>query len=144
MIVLNHNGPTGLGDAPESACGKDWRPIGGDYGDPDLREAIAATNHKNISLVTFGHMHHNLRHRTDRIRDRLVQDDRGMTYLNAAAVPRVKRLNETTAHQFSVVEFDAGQIQQVQSVWLTPEGQVHSEETVLTNLGQPVQSPLTT
>ncbi len=28
---------------PDDPCGKDWQPLGGDYGDPDLQEAIAQT-----------------------------------------------------------------------------------------------------
>ena len=41
IIFLGHNGPSGLGDKPEDPCGKDWHPIGGDYGDPDFAEAIS-------------------------------------------------------------------------------------------------------
>ncbi len=64
IIFLSHNGPSGLGDRPEDPCGKDWHPIGGDYGDPDLAVAISLslTLGKNVPLVTFGHMHHTMRH----------------------------------------------------------------------------------
>ena len=41
VIFLSHNGPAGLGDQPEDPCGRDWKPIGGDFGDPDLAAAIS-------------------------------------------------------------------------------------------------------
>ncbi|MEM6436649.1 MAG: TIGR04168 family protein, partial [Cyanobacteria bacterium P01_D01_bin.115] len=70
LIFMGHCGPTGLGDTPESPCGRDWPPIGGDFGDPDLAAAIAYAQQqgKTVPLVTFGHMHHALRHRQDRQR----------------------------------------------------------------------------
>ncbi|MDX1976961.1 MAG: TIGR04168 family protein, partial [Pseudanabaenaceae cyanobacterium bins.68] len=71
VIFLGHNGPLGLGNQPQDICGKDWEPMAGDYGDPDLATAIAHT-HKNIPLVTFGHMHHRLRS-NGKIRTALVQ-----------------------------------------------------------------------
>ncbi|NJK28220.1 MAG: TIGR04168 family protein [Coleofasciculaceae cyanobacterium SM2_3_26] len=39
ILFLSHNGPHGLGDAPESPCGRDWKPLGGDFGDPELTVA---------------------------------------------------------------------------------------------------------
>ncbi|MEL7315937.1 MAG: TIGR04168 family protein, partial [Cyanobacteria bacterium J06559_3] len=58
ILFIGHCGPTGLGAHPEAICGKDWQPIGGDYGDPDLTEAIAYARQigKAVPLVTFGHM----------------------------------------------------------------------------------------
>ncbi|NJN23593.1 MAG: TIGR04168 family protein [Acaryochloridaceae cyanobacterium RL_2_7] len=141
VILLSHNGPTGLGDTPESTCGKDWEPRGGDFGDPDLRGAIAASPDKNISLVTFGHMHHTLRHRKDRLRERLVTDDRAI-YLNAAVVPRVRVNDEDSAHQFSVIDFQGAQIQTIQSIWIMPNGQVTSKEVLFTSQAKPL--PLST
>ena len=89
-------------------------------------------------------MHHNLRHRKDRIRDRLVQDDHAITYLNAAAVPRVQSTRETTLHQFSVVDFNRTQIQQVRSVWITPEGIKHTEENLIKDSEPQANLPLIT
>jgi hypothetical protein len=40
LIMIGHSGPWGLGNQPEDICGKDWKPMGGDYGDPDLTAAI--------------------------------------------------------------------------------------------------------
>ena len=37
VIVVAHNGPTGLGDKPHDICGRDWRTAGGG--------AVAAVSH---------------------------------------------------------------------------------------------------
>ncbi|MEM6426695.1 MAG: TIGR04168 family protein [Cyanobacteria bacterium P01_H01_bin.119] len=122
LIFIGHCGPTGLGDAPEDPCGRDWKPLGGDFGDPDLTAAIAfAKRHnKQVPLVTFGHMHHSLRHRKDRLRKRWDSDSYGTFYLNAATVPRV--IKTPTSHQrnFSWVTLANGQVQSAASVWIDP------------------------
>jgi len=83
LIFMGHCGPTGLGSDPEAPCGRDWNPIGGDFGDPDLAEAItyARAKGKTVSLVTFGHMHHGLRHRKDRLRQRVCTDQEGFAQI---------------------------------------------------------------
>ena len=40
IIFFAHNGPTGLGEDRSDIWGCDFRPAGGDFGDPDLRIAI--------------------------------------------------------------------------------------------------------
>lgn len=137
VIILSHNGPYGLGEQPEDICGKDWRPIGGDHGDRDLTAAIAGDHGKSISLVTFGHMHHNLRHRQDRIRERLQHKSQGPIYLNAAAVPRVRASNNGTLHQFSLIQFEANILQQISAVWVTPQGEIMTQETLFKHQKQP-------
>ncbi len=88
-MFIGHNGLTGLGDRAEDTCGKDWQPLGGDYGDPDFAEAIdkVRTLGKSIPLVTFGHMHHRLRHRKDRLRTIINNSQEETIYLNSACVP---------------------------------------------------------
>jgi uncharacterized protein (TIGR04168 family) len=124
LVFLSHNGPAGLGDQPESPCGRDWRPIGGDYGDPDLQSAIqtAKTLGKQVPLVAFGHMHHNLRHRKDCLRNRVLLDSDGTLYLNAACVPRVAELDSVRYSNFSVVRLTDGQVDQAYSVWVSAQG----------------------
>jgi uncharacterized protein (TIGR04168 family) len=97
IIFMGHNGPVGLGDRPEDPCGKDWQPLGGDYGDPDFAEAIAQTQAlgKKIPLVTFGHMHHTLRHTKEKLRTPISTSPEGTVYLNSASVPRIIQ-TETT------------------------------------------------
>jgi uncharacterized protein (TIGR04168 family) len=120
LIFIGHNGPSGLGTAPHAPCGRDWQPLGGDYGDPDFSEAIvkARTLGKQIPLVTFGHMHHRLRHDRTRLRQRLMTDDWGTVYLNAAQVPRVETTETGYRRSFSLVTLTSGQVRQVRLVWL--------------------------
>lgn len=129
LIFLAHNGPYGLGDQPESTCGKDWNPMGGDFGDPDLTVAIAHGRHqgKTIPLVTFGHMHHRLRHRRDRPRD-IINTQGETLYLNAAQVPRVIETPGGTQHSFSLVTLTEGEVPTARLVWVTPQGAIISEQ----------------
>ena len=119
VIFVGHNGPYGLGDAPEDPCGKDWMPLGGDHGDPDLAEAIGRTRQlgKQIPLVTFGHMHHQLRHTKQVFRTAALASN-GTVYLNAAHVPRILRDPKRHWRNFSLVELQAGQVTQATLVWL--------------------------
>lgn len=120
IIFIGHNGPTGLGDRPEDTCGKDWPPIGGDHGDPDLAEAIdkVHTLGKSIPLVTFGHMHHSLRHRKDRLRTIVNTSPEGTIYLNSARVPRIKESKEGKERSFSIVTLEGRKVQQIALVWV--------------------------
>jgi len=130
LIFIGHNGPFGLGDQPEDICGKDWNPLGGDHGDPDLAAAIEATRSlgKSISLVTFGHMHHRLRHRQDRLRTRVNRHADGLVYLNAAAVPRIKTENGITQRNFSLVTLEKAMVNQISLVWVDGQFNITSEE----------------
>ena len=130
LIIIGHNGPTGLGEDAESICGKDWgEPIGGDYGDPDLAAAISLlqAQGKSIPLVTFGHMHHKLRHTKERLRQPLVVSD-GTVYLNAARCPRVLSTIERTVRNFSLVSIVDGKVTKAGLVWTTEDHQVGLEE----------------
>jgi uncharacterized protein (TIGR04168 family) len=131
LIFLGHNGPYGLGDAPEDTCGRDWNSKGGDYGDPDLRDAIAQTRKlgKPIPLVTFGHMHHRLRHTKTRLRTRLCQSPEGTIYLNAASVPRILDKEGQRLRNFSIVELQNGIVQTASLVWVA-ETTVVSQEVL--------------
>lgn len=120
LIFLSHNGPHGLGETPESICGRDWEPLGGDFGDPDLSAAIAKSRdlNKQIALVTFGHMHHQLRHRRDRLREIVVTDAWGTVYVNAAVVPRIQTKAGQTQRHFMRVCLQEGEVYTVESLWL--------------------------
>jgi uncharacterized protein (TIGR04168 family) len=142
IIFLSHNGPSGLGDRPEDPCGKDWHPIGGDYGDPDLAEAISRsmTTGKNISLVTFGHMHHTLRHTKKEIRKRLFRSPEGAIYLNAATVPRIVEKDDEKLRNFSLVEMENGSVNQAASIWVGKDSTVVTEEILYKKSNQVVQT----
>jgi uncharacterized protein (TIGR04168 family) len=131
IIFLGHNGPFGLGDRPQDICGKDWESKsgdkGGDYGDPDFAEAIAQTKltDKQVPLVAFGHMHHQLRCGT-KLRQSLREVDNTI-YLNAASVPRIFQQGDRELHNFSLVELQHGQVIQASLVWLDLDHQIQSQ-----------------
>ncbi|OKH20030.1 TIGR04168 family protein [[Limnothrix rosea] IAM M-220] len=132
LIFLGHNGPTGLGVEPEDMCGRDWNPLGGDFGDPDFAQAIAATKKlgKNIAFVTFGHMHYTLRHRKDRLRTRVKCQDQTL-YVNAAQVPRLKQYpNGDRHHAFSVVTLSEGRPKKSELVWVNPNQGTQERQTL--------------
>jgi uncharacterized protein (TIGR04168 family) len=141
IIFIGHNGPVGLGDRPEDPCGKDWEPKGGDFGDPDFTEAIASVraSGKIIPLVTFGHMHHTLRHTKKMLRKSLVATEETI-YLNAASVPRIVQNNSDTLRNFSIVTLEAGVVSQVSLVWVGKDFTVASEEILYEQSNQVVQT----
>jgi uncharacterized protein (TIGR04168 family) len=129
IIFLGHNGPYGLGDRPEDPCGRDWEPLGGDFGDPDFQAAIAqvrATG-KQIPLVVFGHMHHRLRHTRVQQRTAAIADDWGTLYLNVAAVPRVLQQGRQTLRNFTLITLEAHRAIEAQLVWLDAAGDIASQ-----------------
>jgi uncharacterized protein (TIGR04168 family) len=131
MIFLGHCGPTGLGEHPEAPCGRDWKPLGGDFGDPDLAGAIAQVRQtgKAIPLVTFGHMHHQLRHTKDQLRQPIdMQDD--TLYLNAASVPRIVNQGGHYWRNFSLVTLQDGIVTQASLLWLDQNFDTVSEQVL--------------
>lgn len=130
IIFLGHNGPSGLGDRPEDPCGKDWHPIGGDFGDPDLAAAISQTlnMNKTVSLVTFGHMHRTLRHTQKMQRKSVFRSPEGTIYLNAATVPRIVKTDGVKLRNFSLVSLEAGAVTRASLVWIGEDFQIVSEE----------------
>jgi uncharacterized protein (TIGR04168 family) len=133
IILMGHNGPAGLGDRPDSPCGKDWNPLGGDHGDRDLAGAILQAEQlgKTLSFVTFGHMHHRLRHVSGQ-RNRLLTTTY-TSYLNAACVPRMihSEKTNTTNRCFTVATLDAGKLEDAAIVWLNDHNQIVYEDPLL-------------
>nr|KJB54909.1 hypothetical protein B456_009G054000 [Gossypium raimondii] len=134
VILLAHNGPTGLGSELNDICGKDWVFGGGDHGDPDLAQAISnlkETTNVSIPLVVFGHMHKELAHGNG-LRKMIVVGTHNIIYLNGAIVPRVKRsTNETslqasnsdgTYRAFTLVEILNGQVNKISESWVSVVG----------------------
>ena len=142
VIFLGHNGPLGLGDRAEDPCGKDWQPLGGDFGDPDFKEAIAQTraSGKKIPLVTFGHMHHNLRHTQQYLRKAIYTSSEGTVYLNAASVPRIVENGSDRLRNFSIVSLQAGVVSQISIVWVNQDFKVASEQILYQQPNSVVQS----
>ena len=131
VIFVGHCGPKGLGDRAEDICGKDWSPPGGDHGDPDFADAIEATRKlgKTVPLVTFGHMHHQLRNTKQHQRIPLVDRD-GTIYLNAASVPRIMKTETNCLRNFSLVSLQNSSVAEVSLVWLD-QAMTLVSETVL-------------
>ncbi len=88
LVFLSHNGPSGLGETREDIWGCDFRAAEGDFGDPDLAAAVAHARRvgKPVRAVVAGHMHHALRGGGTR---RWRLEDGGVSYVNAARVPRI-------------------------------------------------------
>ena len=130
VIFLGHNGPAGLGDRPEDPCGKDWKPIGGDFGDPDLALAIDQTRQmgKKIPLVTFGHMHHQLKHTKEQLRKRLDVSPEGTVYYNGAIVPRIIQKLSKKERTFSIVSLEGGVVSEIAIIWVDRQYRTVSEE----------------
>ncbi len=132
VIFLGHNGPAGLGELPEDPCGRDWNPLGGDFGDPDFATAIAGARAigKKIPLVTFGHMHHRLRHTQQRLRRAVHVSPEGTVYLNAASVPRIVKTETDCQRNFSIVSLSGGAVCQISLVWVDAGFNVASEQVL--------------
>ena len=130
VIFLGHTGPTGLGEAPGDLCGRDWKPLGGDWGDPDFALAIDQTRSsgKHIPLVTFGHMHHKLRHTKQDLRKSLSVSAEGTVYLNAASVPRIVERECSKLRNFSIVLLESGVVSEASLIWVGENFAVEREQ----------------
>jgi uncharacterized protein (TIGR04168 family) len=93
ILFFAHNGPTGLGSARDDVWGCDFKRSDEDFGDVDLRGAIdyARSRGQRVRAVIAGHMHHTLKGGGTRKWWAHVD---GVTYLNAARVPRIERSSE--------------------------------------------------
>lgn len=40
VVLVGHNGPTGMGEHKHAPCGADFQADGGDWGDPDTERAL--------------------------------------------------------------------------------------------------------
>lgn len=143
IIFVGHNGPSGLGNKAEDPCGRDWQPLGGDHGDPDFAAAIAQTQTlgKKIPLVTFGHMHHSLRHTKEQLRAPISTSPEGTVYLNAASFPRIIQTESDRIRNFSLVSLEAGVVSQASLVWVGQDYKVVSER-LLYLPPEPVMQPV--
>lgn len=103
IVFLAHNGPHGLGDDAHAMWGCDFKQPGGDWGDPDLREAVAYARacNKKVLAVVAGHMHLRTKQGMERPWLRRVED---VLYVNAARVPRIFNTSDDVfRHHLSLV-----------------------------------------
>jgi uncharacterized protein (TIGR04168 family) len=133
LLFIGHCGPAGLGAHPEDPCGRDWKPLGGDFGDPDLAAAIAyaKARGKTVPLVAFGHMHHSLRHRKDCHRRSTHWDDDHTFYLNAARVPRWIQTDGLTQRNFSLVTLQHRQVQAASCLWMDDQHHITHQDPLV-------------
>ncbi|EFJ32336.1 hypothetical protein SELMODRAFT_227655 [Selaginella moellendorffii] len=120
IIVLGHNGPTGLGSSPDDICGRDFDPGAGDHGDPDLEEALKSCEGKcEIPLVVFGHMHKELLCGGER--KMTAVGSNGTVYVNGAVVPRER--SKSSERAFTVVTLaDDNRVDKVTETWVRIKG----------------------
>jgi uncharacterized protein (TIGR04168 family) len=69
-------------------------------------------------------MHHNLRHRKDRLRQTHAIDSYGTHYVNAAAAPRTIEREAGRCHHFLWVELARGRVSRAASLWVTRTGAI--------------------
>lgn len=132
IVLLAHNGPTGLGSKMNDICGRDWIYGGGDHGDPDLAQAVLklkSSTQLSIPLVVFGHMHQALAYGGQR--KMIVVDTDGTIYLNAAIVPRVKYESVDVSEDskrvvslrtFTVADITDGRVEKISETWVLVDG----------------------
>jgi len=97
LIFIAHNGPFGLGGAMSDPWGRDFHDDAGDWGDHDLRDAVAhaSASGRHTLAVVAGHMHWTLR--SGGQRQWQVRKD-GILYVNAARVPRIFEATGASMH----------------------------------------------
>ncbi|KAJ3695554.1 hypothetical protein LUZ60_000931 [Juncus effusus] len=141
VILLAHNGPTGLGSKVSDICGRDWVLEGGDHGDPDLAQAISdiqSNTEIRIPLVVFGHMHKRLAYGKG-TRNMISFGENQIIYLNGAVVPRVKYVQKEncatsssstdepngskesvkgTLRGFTIVDMCEGKVRKIAEIWI--------------------------
>jgi len=108
LLFFAHNGPLGLGGDPADMWGCDFRPGGGDWGDPDLADAIAYARDqgRRVLAVVGGHMHLRTKAGAERPWHRAVDD---VVYVNSARVPRIfSHESEVRRHHVSLTIGPAG------------------------------------
>ncbi|KAJ9557838.1 hypothetical protein OSB04_012452 [Centaurea solstitialis] len=159
IILLAHNGPTGLGSNLNDICGKDWVREGGDHGDPDLALALSqlkGNTEYSVPLVVFGHMHKELAFGNGP-RKMIVVGDDNTIYLNGAIVPRVKRFcdkqeshssssttstptltpnSQGTLRAFTLIQSKGGKLEKITETWVSVIGDnttIEEEQILYTN-----------
>lgn len=71
LVLMAHNGPSGLGAERHNICGCDWLKEAGDHGDPDLQLALQQLQQagRRVALLLHGHMHHTIKGRPEEATD---------------------------------------------------------------------------
>ena len=125
LVILGHNGPTGLSQEPQDIYGKDFGSTnGGDWGDPDLESASSSITRSGwrVPCVIAGHMHDRTM-KPRGARTRFVR--RGPTlYVNPAVVPRIRQVDGQTLGHYVRIQWSAGQLERIEEIWVDAEGEI--------------------
>ncbi len=132
VVILAHNGPTGLSMETHDIWGKDFgKSPRGDWGDEDLELAIDGIKSLGlrVPLVIAGHMHHRLITPRGAERTRFLRH--GSTiYANAAVVPRHRLMsNGELVSYFLRVECKAGRFLGFEEIWVDAKGKIRDRNT---------------
>ena len=130
LVILAHNGPAGLSIDPGDIYGKDFgREAGGDWGDPDLEEAIDLITERGwrVPCVIAGHMHERLMTPRGANRSRFVRRGRTL-YVNPAVVPRLRQSNGSCLAHYLRMGFSDGNVERVEEIWVDVHGEVRAVE----------------
>ncbi len=127
LLILAHNGPTGLGKQSHSIYGKDFgRHPSGDWGDRDLELAIDEIRNFGLRVrcVIAGHMHHRLLNPKDASRVRFMTKD-GVLYVNPAVVPRIKESGKGERWAYYLrMSCCAGDVVDLEEIWVDDQGEI--------------------
>lgn len=127
LIILAHNGPTGLGSGPGDIYGKDFgRNPRGDFGDEDLTLALTEIEQsgRRVIAVVAGHMHDRLSHPRGKRRRRFVRRN-GTAFINPAVVPRIRRTESgTTVRHYLRMVIDDLKLCSIEEIWVDAWGKV--------------------
>ena len=133
ILILAHNGPTGLSQESHDIWGKDFgksRTPRGDWGDRDLELAIAQIKDLGfrVPCVVGGHMHHRLLYPRGALRTRFLRHHRTL-YVNAAVVPRLRRQDGgPQLGHFLRLECGSGRVEALEELWVDVAGKTVSGE----------------
>lgn len=132
IIILAHNGPTGLSMETHDIWGKDFgKSPRGDWGDSDLELAIDQIKSigLRVRMVIAGHMHHRLITPRGAFRTRFLRHG-STVYINAAVVPRHRLLSNGTvvAYYLRILCAD-GKLESFQELWVDEKGKVRDKHS---------------
>ncbi len=129
LVLVAHNGPTGLGDTADAPFGRDFRRPAIDWGDSDLRLAIDRLRDegREVRLVVAGHMHHRLRGGGER--QRTAREDETL-YVNAAVVPRHVEEGGGRLRHFVRVRLTASAVVSVEDIWVGDDARIVRTESL--------------
>jgi uncharacterized protein (TIGR04168 family) len=136
LVLVAHNGPSGLSTQPQDIWGKDFGPpvapragsseatrAPRDWGDRDLELALDLIRRagKRVVCVVAGHMHDRLKQPAGVRRTRFVRRG-GTVFVNPAVVPRRRRRHGADLGHFVRLTFGEGMVEEIEEIWVDEAG----------------------